>query len=114
MSSTFWKRSDVLLEDIAKEEKWFKVNSAINSYQNDWGFRCSGELMFFSSNYIEKPKKLVILIQSYLKTKAKDPSSVIEENMEASKKTLRTFRAKVIKRTCFSRHLQRLKLENFI
>lgn len=57
--------------------EWKEVNNLVQNYLKDWGFRCSGELMFTTENYIESPQKFIELLQSYFKCGKEDPKLTI-------------------------------------
>ena len=49
------------------------ILTAMDSYLENWGFRCSGELMLTSENYIEKPDSFIALLQQYEKLPEPEP-----------------------------------------
>jgi pyruvate,water dikinase len=62
------------------------IRDSIESYLEKWGFRCSGELMLTSQNYIERPVSFVALLQQYERMPDDDPERIIhEKNLEATK-----------------------------
>jgi len=75
-----------------------ELSKLISEYLEKWGYRCSGELMFFKKNYVEEPEKFIELIQSYLRQEAQDPRKVIALKDEERKKAVRDFTKKIIKR----------------
>ncbi|MFT7611575.1 MAG: phosphohistidine swiveling domain-containing protein [Parvicellaceae bacterium] len=87
--------SKTVLETIQQDEAWEKVNSSLEDYLNKWGFRCSGELMFFKKNYIEEPERFIELLQSYMKNSAQDPREVIEKKARERKIATRKFAGKI-------------------
>lgn len=89
---------EFVLLTLRNESKWSDVNGKVQSYLGKWGFRCSGELMFFKNNYIEEPARLIELMQSYMKNEAQDPRAVIKTKAEERIQTSRKFALKIIKK----------------
>ncbi|MFM6935330.1 MAG: PEP/pyruvate-binding domain-containing protein [Flavobacteriales bacterium] len=90
-SSTVWK-------EIHHDSKWTDVKESIDQYLQNWGFRCSGELMFFKKNYIEEPEKFIELLQSYMRNDAVNPYVVIAKKDLERKKAMRSFVWKIIRK----------------
>jgi len=85
-------------KEIRSNEDWGSIDILINEYLTKWGFRCSGELMFFKNNYLEAPEKFIELLQSYMKQSSEDPRYAISVKALESKKALRSFAWKIIKK----------------
>jgi len=79
--------SKKVLEHIKKSAEWQTVNTCIDQYLNDWGFRCSGELEFCTENYIESPWKYIELLQSYILCGQEDPEIKISK-MDSERRNL--------------------------
>ena len=94
----FENSSKKVYEEIIKNEEWINIRNLIEKYLQQWGFRCSGELMFFKKNYIEDPSKLMELLQSYLKHEAQNPRVLIAIKDAERKKAMRSFAWKIIKK----------------
>lgn len=86
---------------ISSDSNLEELNNSIGDYLHKWGFRCSGELMFFKKTYIEEPERFIELIQSYLSQEARDPRAVIEVKAKERRQALRDFTKKIIRK----RHL---------
>lgn len=69
----------------------------IENYLSDFGFRCSGELMFFETNYFDDPTQYIELLQGYLKQESEDPRRAIERKAGERKKATRSLLARVLK-----------------
>jgi rifampicin phosphotransferase len=88
---------EVYLE-IQSNPSYFQLKENLDAYLKKWGFRCSGELMFFSTNYIEEPTKFIELLQVYMAQAAQDPSEVIAIKDRERKLAMRSFAWKIIKK----------------
>ncbi len=92
---------DYLLTLISISPEWENVQSLIGKYLSKWGFRCSGELMFDTKNYIESPQKFIELLQSYLKCGQEDPAVTINRMDKTRRKVLKDS----IKKIFLKRHV---------
>ena len=88
----------VVLGKIASEPELVAIKVAVEKYLTLWGFRCSGELMFFKENYIEKPERFIELLQSYMRNSAEDPRLIIAKKQKERNKALRKFIVKIFKK----------------
>jgi phosphohistidine swiveling domain-containing protein len=87
-----------VLEEISSEPEFVSIKTGVESYLKLWGFRCSGELMFFKENYIERPEQFIELLQSYMRNSSEDPRSVIAEKQKERRKALKQFVLKIFKK----------------
>lgn len=71
---------------------------SIYSYLENWGFRCSGELMLTSENYVEKPESFIALLQQYEKLPDQDPAKIIREKSREAAAAKRDFQKKILKK----------------
>lgn len=55
------------------------ISRSIDAYLNDWGFRCSGELMLTSENYFERPDSFIALLQQIDRLPDQEPEKIIKE-----------------------------------
>ena len=85
-------------QQIQKQEKWQSTNLRIEEYLSKWGFRCSGELMFFKENYIEKPESFIELVQSYMKNNTQDPREIISAKDKDRRLAMRKFSSKIFRK----------------
>ena len=92
------KSSTQVYAELNTNSNWVKVKKSFEAYLEKWGFRCSGELMFFTENYIENPVQFIELLQSYIRHEAKDPRTVIAEKDDQRRKAMKEFSWKVIKK----------------
>lgn len=85
-------------KEIQENPNCISIKNQLDSYLSKWGFRCSGELMFFSTNYIEEPVKFIELLQVYMAQDAKDPRKAIALKNQERKRAMRRFAKKIIKK----------------
>jgi len=90
--------SKIVYKELLENKEWESINALIQKYLQNWGFRCSGELMFFKKNYIEEPSQFIDLLQSYLRHEAQDPRKVIALKDGDRKKAMKRFAWKIIKK----------------
>ncbi len=63
----FTKQSaDEIWKILNSENEHEEILIKINRYLNDWGFRCSGELMLFTENYSENPLLLIEMLKAFI------------------------------------------------
>jgi pyruvate,water dikinase len=85
-------------QEIQENPNYLNIKKSLDAYLEKWGFRCSGELMFFSTNYIEEPTKFIELLQVYMSQDAQDPRAAIAVKDQERKKAMRSFTWKIIKK----------------
>ncbi len=93
--------SEFVLAHISNSPSWKAVQILIDRYLENWGFRCSGELMFTTENYIESPQKFIELLQLYFKYGQENPEVLISK-MDTER---RGFIKTSIKRIFKKRHI---------
>jgi len=76
-----------------------EIKKAIQTYLENWGFRCSGELMLTSENYIEKPDSFIALLQQYEKLPNQDPEDIITHKFLEAGVAKQDFRKKIVSRS---------------
>jgi pyruvate,water dikinase len=87
-----------IYQEIQENPSFYQLKENLNGYLKKWGFRCSGELMFFSTNYIEEPTKFIELLQVYSSQDAQDPREAIAIKDQERKIAMRSFAWKIIKK----------------
>ena len=90
--------SEKVYQELKESKQWKSINEPIQKYLVVWGFRCSGELMFFKKNYIEDPSEFIGLLQTYLKQETKYPSALIALKDKDRKRAMRSFAWKILKK----------------
>ena len=94
--------SEEVYQEIQENPNYLNIKKSLDVYLEKWGFRCSGELMFFNTNYIEEPAKFIELLEVYMSQNAQDPREVIAIKDRERKQAMRNFAWKIIKkRTIF-------------
>ena len=84
-SEEFWEWTNI--DPIALTAK-----NNINQYLINFGFRCSGELMLTSTNYIEEPAKFIDLLKQYESLEDSNPELIIAQKRKESELVLKTFK----------------------
>lgn len=82
--------------ELSENSKWKSINDLVQNYLSKWGFRCSGELMFFKKNYIEEPSEFIALLQSYLRQEAADPRLTLAIKAKERRNAMRKFALKIL------------------
>jgi len=54
-----------------------EIKNLIQDYIDNWGYRCSGELMLTTKNYCEEPEKFIELLKQYDSLPNSDPEELI-------------------------------------
>ncbi|WP_242157286.1 PEP/pyruvate-binding domain-containing protein [Aestuariivivens sediminis] len=85
-------------QEIQENPSYLQLKETLDSYLEKWGFRCSGELMFLSTNYIEEPAKFIELLKVYMAQNAQDPREVIAIKDRERRRAMRHFAWKIIKK----------------
>ncbi len=62
------------LNDSSNESE---IKNLIQDYIDNWGYRCSGELMLTTKNYCEEPEKFIELLKQYDSLPDSDPEELI-------------------------------------
>ncbi|MBL58025.1 MAG: hypothetical protein CMP61_12635 [Flavobacteriales bacterium] len=74
------------------------VGNQINEYLNQWGFRCSGELMFQHENYHENPLKYIELLKGYVAQNQRNPEGIILEKHQESNAIFGVLKRRIFKK----------------
>jgi pyruvate,water dikinase len=72
------------------------ILEGVNTYLENWGFRCSGELMLTADNYAEKPESFIALLQRYEKLPDQNPEKMIQEKYQEAVRVKHDFRKKIL------------------
>lgn len=84
--------SEVFLNVIQTEAEYGDLKREIESHIQNWGFRCSGELMLSHSTYIEEPHKFIELLQQYDRLPDSDPSALMSAKFEERLSAISAFK----------------------
>jgi len=90
--------SEFVLNHISQAPAWEKVDNLVKNYLKNWGFRCSGELMLTTENYVDSPQKFIELLQLYFKYGQDDPRMSISKMDTERRKIMRTSVIKIFRK----------------
>jgi pyruvate,water dikinase len=63
-----------------------KFSSTFDEYLENWGFRCSGELMLTVPSFQENPAGLIQIIKTYMDVKGESPVEILQQQQSARKR----------------------------
>ena len=86
------------LKTIRSQKEFSEINQAIENYLQNWGFRCSGELMLTQPNYAEQPEKYVQLLQQYVAQNSRNPEEIIAAKYRERLEIIKAFRQRIFKK----------------
>lgn len=103
-------------EWLVTEEGKSKVCLDIQNYLNNWGFRCSGELMLTMKNYAEEPHLFVSLLMQYEKLPDQNPEELMHKKYQEALQAKSDFKLKILKKNCwrFGKSVLHLVALNFL
>ena len=82
LSDVFATSSPVnVVGSIRRDDRFSEFRKEFDRFLDDWGFRCSGELMLTVPSFQERPEAVVDLIKAYLE--APSPTIALREQAEA-------------------------------
>lgn len=70
----------------------------IEDYIENWGYRCSGELMLTSKTYCEEPEKFIELLQQYDLLPESNPEELIASKFKERNLAIQEFKKRIIKK----------------
>ena len=84
MIRLFERRSAVqVLEEIESESRFAAFRTLFREYLEQYGFRCSGELLLTVPSFQEEPEKLISILQAYVRSDGRSPVDVMAEQASA-------------------------------
>lgn len=95
------------LKTLDSEEfwEWVKADSnavdvkiRIHNYLQNFGFRCSGELMLTETNYIDEPSKFIDLLKQYDSLPDDNPEDIIAQKGKEREQVIRSFKNTILKK----------------
>lgn len=86
------------LKWLSDEKFESDVFKGITAYLNNWGFRCSGELMLTFKNYIEEPERFISLLMQYEKLPDQNPEEVMHAKYLEAVRAKRDFSSFIFKK----------------
>jgi pyruvate,water dikinase len=75
------KAADVL-HAVRTRDEFQEFNRRLSAFLDDWGFRCSGELMLTMPTFQDEPERVIELIQSYLASGATSPAVILARHAQ--------------------------------
>ena len=90
-SEEFW-------EWVKAESNAVDVKIRIHNYLQNFGFRCSGELMLTETNYIDEPSKFIDLLKQYDSLPEDNPEDIIAKKCKEREQVIRSFKNTILKK----------------
>ncbi|MEP6733395.1 MAG: PEP/pyruvate-binding domain-containing protein [bacterium] len=82
------------LDVIERDERFVEFRKAFNAYLDEWGFRCSSELMLTTPSFQEEPAPVIALLRSYARLDAESPvEAMARQSAEREQETSRAMMA---------------------
>jgi rifampicin phosphotransferase len=85
-----------VLDTLAREPRFAAFHAALQQYLDDWGFRCSAELMLTVPGFQEDPEPVVHLLKAYAALDGPSPAEQLRrqaaERVEATARVRRALR----------------------
>lgn len=72
-----------------------EIKNLIQDYIDNWGYRCSGELMLTTKNYCEEPEKFIELLKQYDSLPDSDPEALIALKFEERNSHIADFKKRI-------------------
>jgi pyruvate,water dikinase len=83
-----------LWERLREDERFAVFRKEFETFLEDWGFRCSGELMMTVKSFQEDPSGVFSLLKSYVALDGESPVEMLQRQAEERRsETKRVFRA---------------------
>jgi pyruvate,water dikinase len=87
------KENTELLDEICREDRFTRFRAQLNAFTEDWGFRCSGELMLTVPSFQENPAALLDVLRAYLEREGESPGERLQRQAcERAKETARVLK----------------------
>jgi rifampicin phosphotransferase len=81
--------ADAVLVAIRSDVRFAEFGEAFQRYLDDWGFRCSEELMLATPSFQEDPAPLIDVLRSYARLDGESPRDVLRAQMQARERDTR-------------------------
>ena len=88
------RKPEEVLHAIRAGDDFQKFNTRLDTFLENWGFRCSGELMLTTPTFQDEPERVIELIQAYLATDAISPAATLAR--QAQERIAETSRLKQV------------------
>ena len=69
---------DVVWEAIQREERFSEFRREFNAFLENWGFRCSGELMLTVRSFQEDPRSALSILKGYVEMQGQSPVEALQ------------------------------------
>ena len=76
------RNAEEVLQAIRSRDEFQEFNGRLDAFLENWGFRCSGELMLTTPTFQDEPERVVDLIQAYLATDAISPAAILAQQAQ--------------------------------
>ncbi|MFQ5580616.1 MAG: PEP/pyruvate-binding domain-containing protein [Nitrospiria bacterium] len=73
------KSSKGIFLELEKNDRFVSFQKGLNDFLDEWGFRCSGELMLTIPSFQEDPIPLIDILKGYLSVDAESPAEVMRQ-----------------------------------
>ena len=91
-----------ILDALASDSRFADFNAALRRYLDEWGFRCSAELMLTVPSFQEQPAPVIDLLTSYAALDAPSPADQLKrqraERLAETARVLRVLRSRRLTR----------------
>lgn len=78
-------------EELNSDDRLTELRSHVMRWLDEWGFRCSGELLLTVPSYQEQPQSVIDLLKTYVRMEGESPEErLIRQEKERSNETERT------------------------
>jgi pyruvate,water dikinase len=82
LREAFESPSDAVLRQIGTDPAFADFRTALDRYLDEWGFRCSGELMLTVPSAQEEPSQAIDLVRAYAALDAESPADQLVRQEE--------------------------------
>jgi len=96
------RESAAVMAEIRSNSRFAAFNTAFQQYLDEWGFRCSEELMLTSPSFAENPAPLIDMLRAYARIDGASPADALHEQEAA-----RELETKRVLRELSGRRLER-------
>ena len=67
-----------ILKEVRTNAQFAEFHAAFETFLEDWGFRCSGELMLTVPSFQEQPESLLEMLRAYVGVKGESPFDLLQ------------------------------------
>ena len=89
LQALFEEDAGLVLNHLGDNSRFAEFNAEFERYLNDWGFRCSEELMLTSPSFQENPAPLIDMLRAYARLDGPSPVEALHDqaNVRAAETT---------------------------